>query len=150
MIVRATLQNLETQPGVVIPRLKANADRSKAKAMPLFGLGCHSINLCSLFKRFRFRSNGSQKRLNRWYWMYIHRLRFRFHIRSVCFDPYMRFIFRSGSPQLSAEEIARIIILTILHTSRQHCHCQLVVHGQDSLRRGNTVYGNEVAIFFLM
>ena len=49
---------------------------------------------------------------------------------------------------LSAEEIVRIIILTILHTSRQHYHCQLVVHGQDSLRRGNTVYGNELAIFF--
>ena len=44
------------------------------------------------------------------------------------------------------EEIARIIILTILHTSRQHCHCQLVVHGQDSLRRGNTVHDNELAI----
>ena len=46
----------------------------------------------------------------------------------------------------SEEEIARIIILTILHTSRQHCHCQLVVHGQDSLRRGNTVHDNELAI----
>ena len=44
------------------------------------------------------------------------------------------------------EEIVRIIILTILHTSRQHCHCQLVVHGQDSLRRGNTVHDNKLAI----
>ena len=51
---------------------------------------------------------------------------------------------------LSAEEIARIIILTILHTSRQHYHCQLVVHGQDSLRRGNTVHGNELAFFFYL
>ena len=50
----------------------------------------------------------------------------------------------------AAEEIARIIILTILHTSQQHYHCQLVVHGQDSLRRGNTVYGNELAIFFFL
>ena len=41
-----------------------------------------------------------------------------------------------------------IIILTILHTSRQHYHCQIVVDGQDSLRRGNTVYCNELAFFF--
>ena len=46
----------------------------------------------------------------------------------------------------SEEEIARIIILTILHTSRQHCHRQLVVHGQNSLRRGNTVHDNELVI----
>ena len=47
---------------------------------------------------------------------------------------------------LSEEEIMRIIILTILHTGRQHCHCQLVVHGQNSLRRGSTVHHNELAI----
>ena len=45
----------------------------------------------------------------------------------------------------SEEEITRIIILTILHTSWQHCHCQLATHGQDSLKRGNTVHGNDLA-----
>ena len=46
----------------------------------------------------------------------------------------------------SEKEITRIIILTILHTSWQHCHCRLVMHGQDSLRRGNIVHDNELAI----
>ena len=38
--------------------LRANADR--AKATSLFGLGCHSINLCSPSKRFCFRSIRSR------------------------------------------------------------------------------------------
>ena len=42
--------------------LRANADQANAKVTSLFGLGCHSINLCSQSKRFRFHfhSNGSR------------------------------------------------------------------------------------------
>ena len=33
---------------------KVNADRAKAKATSHFGLGCHSINLCSPSRDFAF------------------------------------------------------------------------------------------------
>ena len=40
--------------------LRANADQATAKATSVFGLCCHSINLCSPSKRFCFRSNSSR------------------------------------------------------------------------------------------
>ena len=62
----------------------------------------------------------------------------------ICHSQSLGFI--TDKHKKTGEEVARIIILTILDTSQQHYHFSHVVHGPDSFRRGNTVHGNKLAI----